>query len=203
MKKSDLAKLGPARPVLRSIATGFRSGLGPAPSTAFEDLARLTEGVDLTKVRLLIEDDIPTVLVIAPLTAIHDVLNCAKATKAAGAIGLLLAMLRDTNESHSFSRTLIAMSKSMHPKTPEELVCEFSERLISARGQEAEFEAAYEALKAANLPKPYLVQLARQVYGYIDAGTSKAKALNFIRKLHDTQMKTRRAISAQGGRSAA
>lgn len=111
----------------------------------------------------------------------------------------LLAQLIDRNLLY-LENIRVILKDTMMPPAPD--LDSVAKRLKDASGTE-QFDRLYADLIGLNLDKDSLVQIAKLVYGAKPRGSSKAAALDTIRKLHDVGTLTRRSLESQGGRSAA
>lgn len=193
-----------AAPIIRALAEGFEDLGCQNHVLALTEFAHLAEGQGSASSEAgAALDNLTMKEAIKPLVKLQVALELAGAKKATPGVANLLALLQRGDESDSVARRLTDLREAMFPPSPEEQVKSFAERLACAKGKEAEFEQTYAELQQAGLSREHIVKVARSVYGFVDARTSKKAALAYIRKLHDTFVKTRRSIDAQGGRSAA
>ena len=125
-------------------------------------------------------------------------LTLAKAAKYSDDL-LLLAQLIDRKSVYLVD-ILKILKDTMIPPAPN--LDEIASRLKASIGSDA-FEPLYAKLASYPIDKTGLIKIAVAVYGQKPKGSSKAAALQAIRKLHDVSLQTRRSLEATGGRSAA
>jgi hypothetical protein len=138
--------------------------------------------------------------VLAPLSSL---LLVAKAHKdVIKDVEYLADLLRHVPDSGVLDEHLSRLGAAMQPKTTEQLIAEFTLRLNREIGTPA-FERTFAELANSPLKGDDIVTVAVDVYGWIKKGTSRKKALDYIRMPHDAFSGARRVLEAQGGRSAA
>ena len=139
-------------------------------------------------------------LVLAPLSSL---LTVAKAHKdVIKDVEYLSDLLRRFPDSGVLDEELTRLGDAMQPKSTDQLVAEFTTRLKREIGTPA-FERTFVELANSPLKGDAMVNVAVDVYGWIKKGTSRKKALDYIRMPHDAFAGARRVLEAQGGRSAA
>jgi hypothetical protein len=139
-------------------------------------------------------------LVLAPLSSL---LSVAKAHKdVIKDVEYLSDLLRHFPDSGVLDEYLTRLGDSMQPKTAQQLVGEFTIRLKREIGTPG-FERTFAELANSPLKGDDMVNVAVDIYGWIKKGTSRKKALEYIRMPHDAFAGARRVLEAQGGRSAA
>jgi len=111
-------------------------------------------------------------------------------------------LLSRFDESETLSAILGKLRDAMKPEPVEQQIDRFIKRLKEETGS-ASFDHTFAELTASPLKREHIVAIAMAVYGRIGSGTSRKRALDFIRKPHDAYVSAKRGIEATGGRSAA
>jgi hypothetical protein len=140
---------------------------------------------------------------IAQLALLAEILTAGQAKKET--IKDLIALrklLSRFGESETLLAVLGKLRDAMKPEPVEHQIERFIERLKEETGT-ASFEQTFAALMTSPLRREHVVAIAIAVYGRISSGTSRKRALDYIRKPHDAYVSAKRGIEATGGRSAA
>jgi hypothetical protein len=139
----------------------------------------------------------------AQLDRLADILTAGAAKKeSVKDLIALRKLLSRFAESETLSAVLGKLRDAMKPEPIGQQIDGFIKRLKEETGT-ASFDRTFAELTASQLKREHIVTIAMAVYGRISSGTSRKRALDFIRKPHDAYVSAKRGIEATGGRSAA
>jgi hypothetical protein len=194
------AGAGPVSARLRAIATF----LGEFPDETMSTLVRrASKAAAGAAAQPGAGDQSSCTAAITQLDRLAGILAAGAAKKeAVNDLASLSRLLSRFGESETLSATLGKLRDAMKAEPVEHQIDRFIKRLKEETGT-ASFDRAFAELTASPLKRGHIVAIAMAVYGRIGSGTSRKRALDYIRKPHDAYVSAKRGIEATGGRSAA
>jgi hypothetical protein len=190
-----------------SVSTGLRAVaafLGEFPDEAMSTLVRRgSKVVAGAAAQASASDRTSCTAAIAQLDHLADILTAgAVKQEAIKDVASLRRLLSRLGESERLAVVLGKLRDAMKPEPIGQQIDGFIKRLKEETGS-ASFDRTFAELTASQLKREHIVAIAMAVYGRISSGTTRKRALDYIRKPHDAYVSAKRGIEATGGRSAA